>query len=601
MAKAQTGQPQAGQSRSGRPQGKTFLEEAIQTSRRVFWYVFLFSLAVNLLMLVVPLYSLQVMDRVISSQSMETLAMLSLVVVGSLIVLGIFTGLRSLVLVQLGEWFDRKISSRLLMNSLSATAVMPGSSGSQSLRDFATLKAFLTGAALSTLFDVPWAFIYILVLYAIHPVPGTIALVGGIILFIAALFNEKAVKSALGEANEQQIRSLNMVETSARNSEVIEAMGMMDAIVTNWQEQNKLVVAAQSLASNRSAVISAVVKVIRMLLQIAVTGSGAYLAIHNEMTFGGIIAGGIIVARALAPFEQSIAAWSSIAGARKAYDRLQQKIHMLPERPGTIDLPAPEGRLSVEKLVYAPPGSQVAVLKGVQFALNPGEALGIIGPSAAGKSTLAKLMVGVYKANSGEVRLDSADVYTWKRDQFGKFVGYLPQDVELFDGTVRENLARMQKNAPDEEVIAAAQVSGAHDMILRLAQGYDTPIGIGGSKLSAGQRQRIGLARAFYGKPKFMVLDEPNSNLDEAGENALVAALKNAKALGITTVIISHRPAVLGFVDKIMVLRDGTVAEFGKAQEVLAKLRGAAQGAAAQPSQPAQPPKIAQIGQPGGA
>lgn len=556
---------------------KNYLDEAIATSKQVFRYVLLFSMAMNLLMLATPIYSLQVLDRVVSSRSMETLVMLTIVVVGLYVVLGIFTMLRSMALIRLGEWFDHKVSSQLLANSITIAAIAPGSGGSQNLRDLATLKSFLTGPALSALFDAPWALIYIAVLYAIHPLPGLITLLGGLILLVAAIFNERAVKTALGEANEENVKSMSRVDSSARNAEVIEAMGMMDAIVQDWQRQNAIVLKAQSLASNRSAVITSVVKSIRLLLQTLIIGFGAYLVTHNELTTGAIIACSIIGGKALAPFEQAIGAWSAITSTRKAYARLSQKINAAPSRQDSIDLPAPEGRISVEKLVYAAPNTQSPIIKGISFQLNVGESLGIIGPSAAGKSTLAKLMTGVYRPNSGNVRLDGADVYSWNRRQFGKFIGYLPQDVELFDGSVKDNIARLQKDAPDENIVGAAQVAGAHDMILRLANGYETQIGAGGSNLSSGQRQRIGLARAFFGNPCLLILDEPNSNLDEVGEMALVAALKNAKALKTTSVIVTHRPNILNFVDKILVMKEGTVADFGPAQEIMAKyMRGSA-------------------------
>lgn len=550
---------------------ENFLDEAIETTKKAFWYVFLFSMAANFLVIPVPIYSLQVLDRVISSGSMETLVMLTIIMVLLLGVFALFQIARSMTLIKIGEWLERKVASRLLSTSIATSATTPGMMGSQNLRDLGTLKGFLTGPGLSAIFDAPWSLVYLFIIFMIHYSLGVICLAGAAVLVFIAMLNEKAVKKALSEANEVSVKSMGHIEVSARNAEVIEAMGMMDSIVKHWNKTNDRVVESQKIASQRATLISSVAKAFRLFLQVGIVGYGAYLVVFNEITVGGTIAASILSSRVLAPFEAAIGAWSNIAGARKAYERLVKAITLSPERKQTISLPRPEGRFSVEKVFYMPPGTNKQVLKGISFQINPGEILGVIGPSAAGKSTLAKLMVGVWRPVAGNVRLDSADVYTWNREEFGRHVGYLPQDVELFDGTVRDNIARMRSDATDEEVIAAAKITGAHDMILRLPNGYETQIGVAGSNLSAGQRQRIGLARAFFGNPKFLVLDEPNSNLDEIGESALVMAVRNAKALKITTVIISHRQSILSFVDKILVLQDGAVADFGIAQEILAK------------------------------
>lgn len=553
------------------PAEKSFLEEAIATSKDAFKYVFLFSMGTNLLMLALPIYTLQVLDRVVTSNSMETLVMLTLIVFCLFVALGLFYAVRTFTLIKLGEWFDAKVARNLLAASISTSAVLPGISGSQNLRDMTAIKTFLTGAGLMALFDAPWSLVFLLVLFVVHPLLGIITFMGGLLLLFLAILNEKAVNAILSEANESNVRSMNQAEISSRNADVIEAMGMMGNVINQWQKLNGDVLTSQTLASNRSNVIASIAKVIRMTLQIIIVGTGAYLVLNSDLTVGAIIAGSILAGRVLAPFEAAIGAWTSIANTRKSYDRLKKAIAAAPRRRQSMKLPTPVGHISVEKVLYAAPGTNKPIIKGISFSLNPGESLGIIGPSAAGKSTLAKLLVGIWPPNNGVVRLDGADVYTWNREDFGQYVGYMPQDVELFGGTVRDNIARLQTDVSDEDVIAAAKISGAHDMILRLPDGYETEIGPGGANLSAGQRQRIGLARAFYGNPKLLVLDEPNSNLDDVGEGALVAALKNAKSLRMTSVVIAHRPSVLTVVDKLLVLREGMVADFGPAAEIISK------------------------------
>ena len=346
---------------------------------------------------------------------------------------------------------------------------------------------------------------------------------------------------------------------------------MMPAMMQRWQKANDEATMLHSLASARSGMIGAVAKSLRMILQIAIMGTGGYLALKGEMTAGGIIACSILSGRALSPFEQAIGAWGQLKAYQKSRSRLQQQLLRVPPRKDTLSLPEPKGTVVFEKVVYAAPNTPKAILKGINFTINAGEAIGIVGPSGAGKSTMVKLMVGVWRPNSGTVRLDSADVFTWKREEFGRHIGYLPQDVELFEGTVKENIARMQEDVNDELVIRAAKLAGVHDLILHLPEGYETNIGVGGTSLSAGQRQRIGLARAFFGDPRLVVLDEPNSNLDEMGEQSLLAAMRNAKQLGMTTVIISHRPSILTYVDKVMVVQDGMVTDYGPTREIMTK------------------------------
>lgn len=553
---------------------RNILDEALYSCRIVVIYTLLFSFISNIMMLALPLYSLQVLDRVISSRSVDTLVMLSVVVFAAFVCLSLIQASRSFLLIRLGDWLEKKLSSDLLQHSIAVASFSKVINGSQNLRDLSTLKGFLTGPALSSLFDAPWAIIFIIVLFMIHPAHGIVSLVGGVILFILAYINEKTTKKILESANEDSIKSMNQVEIATRNAEVIEAMGMGRNVTKNWQVINKDVLYLQSLASSRSAIISGISKFFRMFIQMVIIAAGGYLVLNDKLTVGAIIAGSILVGRALAPFEASITSWKGIVTARKSYSRLTKSLENENFRPKAMSLPTPHGKLFLENVVYAAPGMKKPILKNISFQLEPGEIMGMIGPSASGKSTLAKLITSIWKPASGYVRLDGADIYAWDRDDIGNHLGYLPQDIELFNGSIKLNIARMDKDADTAKIVEAAKIAGVHEMILSLPNGYETEIGIGGSVLSAGQRQRVALARAFYGAPKLIVLDEPNSNLDQEGDAALVAALKYAKEKNITTIIVSHRPSIMSCVDKILVLKDGAVVAFGPTKEVLEKLRG---------------------------
>lgn len=554
------------------------LLRVLDKCRPVFWIVFAFSFGVNLLMLITPLYSLQVLDRVLSSQNKNTLLMLTLIMIVLYFALHMIQIARSFTLIKLGEWLDNQLSPDLFMNSIRSAAMKASTGGAQNLRDLQTVKQFLTSVGINTLFDAPWSIIYIVVLFLIHPWMGWLSVVGAILLLCFAIFNAYATNSKLNEANEHTVRSMNQSDISTRNAEVIEAMGMMKAVTKRWETFQQKSLALVSVASYRNGIISNISRFLRAILQLLVTGLGAYLVIVTplDMSTGGMIGSSIIMGRALAPFDNAIEIWKQISSSLKSYDRLKQAYVKLSSRQEAMQMPIPEGSLSVENLFFAPsvpgaPGPVAYTLKGVSFALNPGDVLAIIGPSAAGKSSLVKLIVGVWKAMQGVVRLDGADVYAWNREDFGQHVGYLPQDVELFSGSIKDNIAKLKDDADPADIVEAAQVTGAHDLILRFKNGYETDIGVGGANLSGGQRQRIGLARAFFGKPKLVVLDEPNANLDELGEQALVNAVGYAKKNKITTVIVSHRPSILSCVDKILILQDGVVAAFGTRDEIMAK------------------------------
>ena len=561
---------------------KTLFDKVLQECKPVLTIVFAFSFVVNLLNLLTPLYSLQVLDRVLGTQSQETLIFLTLIMTAIYISLTLMQIARSFTLIKLGEWMDAKLSPILFATTIQNSVHKSSVGASQYLRDLQTVKGFLTSAGINSIFDAPWSIIYIGVLFLIHPWMGWLSIIGAITMLFFAVLNSFAVNSKLSEATESSIKGMNQSEIASRNAEVIEAMGMMKSVVAYWHTHNKNALDHQSVASYRNGIISNASKLFRMILQMLVTGLGAYLCITRptEMSSGGMIASSIMVGRAMQPFDQAIELWKQIASSMKSYGKLQYAFQIDNERQDSIQLPTPEGRVSFENVYFAPPNPRLKLqpgatpnytVKGVSFAVEPGEIVAVIGPSAAGKSSISKLLVGVWKPLQGAVRLDGADVFSWGREDFGKHVGYLPQDVELFGGTIKDNIARLKPDASSEQVIQAAMLSGAHEMILRMPNGYETDIGTTGSSLSGGQRQRVGLARAFFGNPKLIVLDEPNASLDEAGQQALVVALKLAKEKKITTFIVSHRPEILSSVDKILIIQDGSVAAFGSREEIMAR------------------------------
>ncbi len=556
------------------------LKEAIEKCKPAFRVVFVFAFVINLLMLVTPLYSLQVLDRVLGGENLHTLLMLTAIFGFIYLIYAKLQIARAFTLIKVGEWLDNELSPRIFSHSISASATRANPASSQLLRDFQTVKTFLTSTGINTVFDAPWSIIYIIVLFLIHPYIGFITIIGAILVIGFAFFNAIATNKTLGEATELNIKGMGQSEIANRNSETVEAMGMIGNVSKNWAKFNNASLKKQSLASYRNGLLSNYSRFFRNIVTISVTGTGAYLVVssqHMAMTAGAMIASSIIVGRALAPFDNAIVMWKTISGAMKSYKNLLQSFDNFQERDQAMPIPEVEGHVLVENVYYTAPSQKGAhnlmpkyIVKGVSFSLNPGETLAIIGPSGAGKSTLAKLMVGVWQTSSGVVRLDGGDVFTWNRENFGTHSGYLPQGIELFSGSIKQNIARMQEDAEIDpnKVIEAAKICGAHEMILRFSDAYDTDIGNGGSNLSGGQRQRIALARAFYGNPKFVVLDEPNANLDEAGELALASALKQAKIKGITVIVISHRPSILSEVDKVMVMQDGSVASFGSRDEV---------------------------------
>jgi len=555
------------------------IREAIAAYRRVFLVVGAFSGAINVLYLVPSLYMMQVYDRVLGSRNETTLLMVSVIALGLYVIMNVLEFSRSQLLVRLGNRLDRQLAQRVFTAAFERNLrVRAGTPAGQAMLDLTQVRQFVTGNGLFAFFDAPWVPVYLVVIWMFHPWLGILVLAGAIVLAILALLTELVTRGPLAEANQAAAAGSGFATANLRNAEVIEAMGMMPAIRARWEKLQERLLARQSIASDRAGAISAVTKFVRVTIQSASLGVGALLVLENQASPGVIIAAAVLTSRALAPVELLIGTWKQLISARGAYQRLSQLLTDFPARDRGMSLPPPKGEFRVEGVIAAPPGAPAPVLKGVNFAIPAGETLVIVGPSASGKSTLARLLVGVWPAQAGKVRLDGADVFLWDKEQLGPSVGYLPQDVELFDGTIAENIARFGE-IDSQKVIEAATRAGMHEMILRFPNGYDTPIGEGGSALSGGQRQRIALARALYGNPSVLVLDEPNSNLDEAGEAALVRAVQQAKADGRTVVLITHRTSIVGIADRILVLVDGQVQMLGPRNEVLEQLAKAAQQA----------------------
>ena len=531
--------------------------------RYYYWVAALFSLAVNLLYLAGPIYMLQVYDRVMSSGSATTLIMLSLVLLLAYVSLVGLDTVRGRILQRAGVRMDSLLAQRLFLASLEQPEVR-----SQPLRDLDTIRQFATGGGIQALFDVPWVPIYLAVLFMLHPALGAFALSGAILIGILALVNELVSRKVLSEAGNASNRNYAFTDTALRNSEPVRAMGMAGNLIARWSDDRNLMLEKQIGAADRGGLISGIIKFVRMAMQSLVLGLGAFLVIERVATAGIMFAGSMLLGRALQPVEQIVGHWRSFVSARDAYARIVRLLETVPAERPAIALPPPRGKLSVENVIFAHPASSKATLKGVTFQLEPGETLGVIGPSGAGKSTLARLLIGVAHPSAGVVRLDGANVARWNKSQLGQYIGYMPQDVELFPDTVAANISRLEASA-DHLIIDAAKLAGVHELILRLPQGYETVVGPAGVTLSGGIRQRIGLARAAYGSPRFVVLDEPSSNLDALGDMALAECVARLKESGSTVVIISHRTATIAAVDKILVLQDGLVEAFGDRDELM--------------------------------
>ncbi|WP_312602495.1 MULTISPECIES: type I secretion system permease/ATPase [Pseudomonas] len=563
---------------------KTDLEQAINLCKGSFIIVGFFSLFINLLLLVPPFYMLQVYDRVISSSSVTTLIMLTVIMLFMMFTYGSMEWVRSRILIRISTRLDLMLGQRLFNASFKQALYSGGNLASaQPLSDLTGLRQFMTGNGLFAFFDAPWLPIYVGIMFYFHFWFGCLTVIGAVILVLLAFVNEKVTSKKLAEANQENSSANIFTTKSLRNAEVVASMGMLPNLLKRWRQKSYKVLALQARASELGGGISNLSRTLRMILQSSILGLGAYLVINHEITPGLMTASSLLLGRALAPIDMMIGNWKNFIAARGQYTRLNDVLRQVMAEPDRMSLPDPKGEISVENLVVTPPGAQYPVLKGINFKVMPGASVGILGASAAGKSTLARALLGLWPAQNGKVRLDGADIFLWKREELGPHIGYLPQDIELFDGTISENIARFGEVDP-KAVVEAAQLAGVHDMILRLPQGYDTLIGANSGVLSGGQRQRIGLARAVYGKPRLVILDEPNSNLDDAGEKALAAALLRLKQTGATLFIITHRISVLSFVDHLLVLNEGQVVASGQRDQVLAQLKGQQPNAAPAPA-----------------
>ncbi|WNL12214.1 type I secretion system permease/ATPase [Aliarcobacter cryaerophilus] len=563
------------------------LKKSLLSAKKSFIMVGLFSMFINILMLVPPLYMLQLYDRVLGSRSQDTLIMLTLIVVVLFITMGLLEVVRSRVLVRVGNKLDSMLSQRIFDSLFELERKAPGRSSSMPLNDLTQVRQFMTGNGLFAFFDAPWMPIYIIVLFIFHPAFGFFAIFAAIVLVGITIANEYSTKDKLAEANNLSRASTIYVDSNIRNAEVVNAMGMRNNISKVWADKYFGFLNAQNIASDSAGVWSNLSKSLRVMFQSLILGLGAYLAINMEVTPGMMIAASIIMGRALAPLDLIIGSWKGFSSARSSYERIEGLLNDFPKDKEYMQLPAPKGEITLENVVVIPPSGTVPSLKGISMKIEKGDVVGIIGPSAAGKSSLARVMLGLWPLSNGVARIDKADISQWDREDLGKYVGYLPQDIELFEGTVSQNIARFGEVEP-EKVVEAASKAGVHEMILKLNEGYDTKIGPGGASLSGGQRQRIGLARALYNNPVFVVLDEPNSNLDDVGEAALVEAIKTLRAGGTTVVIITHRTNVLQATNKLALINNGVLELYGNTNDVLNAIAQKQQAAAGQAQAQAQ-------------
>lgn len=549
------------------------MKEFLRSCRFFFGYAFLFSFFINILQLTFSIYMLQVYDKVLTSYNLSTLAVITIAAVLALVVLAALEWVRSRLLVRAGIEFDMVLSRTVLEENLKSASNPIKSKEEGTLRDVQALRNFLGGSAVFAFFDAPWMPIYFGIIFMLHPYLGMVSIFGGVSVLVLGLLTERLTKGKLESATMLNGHAAAFLGATLRNSIAVRAMGMISNVADRWEKINSIVIDLQTRASRNAGLLHAIGKSLRVSLQVMIYCVGAYLTVTHLSTAGVMIAASIVMGRALAPIDQAMATYKQSLDARAAYKRLSVLLDKAPKH-NAMDLPEPKGNISCEAITFGINGR--SILKGISFDLPAGESLAIIGPSAAGKSTLCKILLGIWPPSTGKVRMDGADMTTWNQEVLGQHIGYLPQDVELFAGTIADNIARMG-NVEAEKVIAAATLAGVHDLILRLPKGYDTQIGEQGAVLSGGQRQRIGLARALYGNPKLVILDEPNSNLDEAGEAALLQALVDMKQLGATVLLVTHKPHVLSIVDKILLVQDGQLALFGPRQAVFNHLASAQQ------------------------
>ena len=551
------------------PRKSSELARAIARCRSYFWIVFLFSIVTNLLMLSFPIYMLQIYDRVLTTSHTDTLLMLTVIVGGALLLMACIDGLRTAMTLRIGGWLVDQLGPVYLASGVRSR--LTGSAAAKApITDLTVIRNFVTTQGLTFFCDSPWVPIFVTIIWLIHPNLGMLAATAAVILFLLSLLNDAATRGLIKSATDVNMAAMRDADATLRNAEAVSSMGMLPAMVERWRLNNTSVLGFLRQSGERSGVIVSLTKFVRMFAQVGILGLGALLVIRGELTAGAMIACSILLGRALAPVEMAMGAWKNFTQARFAYGRLKSQLEEFPTPKARTQLPAPNGHLVVDRLSFELNGHPI--LRNISFEVEPGDAVAIIGPSAAGKSTLCRFLVGLAAPAEGEVRVDDSLIQHWDPQDLGPHIGYLPQNVELFIGTVKENIARMGVG-DDQAVIDAAKLAFAHDMIQRLPDGYETMIGDGSIGLSGGQRQRIGLARAVFGDPKLIVLDEPNANLDQAGESALAAALAELKSRGAAIVMVGHRPSTLSEATKVLLLKDGRVQAFGPRDVVLAKLR----------------------------
>ncbi|WP_114284930.1 type I secretion system permease/ATPase [Candidatus Halocyntiibacter alkanivorans] len=548
------------------------LAGGVSAVRRNLGFVMVLTCATNLLILAIPIYLFQISDRVLTSRSVDTLIMLTVVIVGAVVLQAILDAVRRFVLMRTAVEVAARLGAPIL--SAAATAALHSNGREfQTLGDLQQVRGFLVSGTLISFLDIPFAPLFILAIFLVHPHLGMIVVLTSLILLVIAVVNQKLTARPFAEASMAQSRANLHLDSMARNSQIINALAMVPEAVMIWGRDTAASLKHQVKAQDRNIISAAVSRAARLLTQISMLGWGAYLAIQGEITGGMVIAASIIAGRALAPIEGAIEGWNGFLLSRAAYGRigsLMQNTKMKFER---LRLPSPEGRLDVERLLYVPGGTKQVVLNGLSFSLNPGDSLAVIGNSGAGKTTLGKMLVGSILPTSGNVRLDLMDLRNWDPRQFGESIGYVPQDVQLFPGSIKNNIGRMRDDATDEQIHRAAVLADVHDMIASLPHGYETVVASDGSPLSGGQKQRVALARAFFGNPRLLILDEPNSNLDGAGDKALSRAIKHASESGITVVVITQKSSLLNVVDKIMLMADGNIIMFGARDQVVQQLQ----------------------------
>jgi PrtD family type I secretion system ABC transporter len=550
---------------------KTILQETLLSAKKSFIYAFIFSFFINIAMLAMPIYSLQVLDRVLSSFSVETLVVIALIVIAMLVFMTILQIIRNFVFAQIGFHLEKKLEPLLVDKTLDIS-VHNHNIGSSLVRDLNVIRNFLNSPALSSLFDAPFAPIYFIVIFFIHPINGFITVIGAALLFLMAYLNEKLANKRIKQVNDMQTAFFTKTSNLTNSSEAIIAMGMKSNVIKKLFVDRIKMRDFSYQANAAGFYISSITKLIRMLIQIITMAVGAILVIYNKMSAGGIIATSILAGKALAPFDALVNIWQQFINAKKSYDRLNKSVKEINVESDKTQLPEPTGKIQLENISFKVEDNNKLILKSINIKANPGEIIAIIGPSGGGKTTLSRLMAGIIEPSIGRVLIDDAKLQNYNREQLGKFIGYLPQQVEFVAGTIKENIARMEEKIDDKKIIEAATNAGSHKIISDFDKGYDTCLENLGKNLSAGQKQRIALARALYGDTKIMILDEPNSNLDSDGENALIYALNIAKKKKITTFVVSHRTRILDVVDKIIVMHDGQIQFFDEKKKVLKQL-----------------------------